>query len=167
MFKSYIGYIIFELFLLYITYRSITAFFTDHGLRLLLVHHIVAGVASWSIGSGGDDPRPHFIGLLNFGNEVVVVSYSLIVVFRKFGMNNHWFVEWNVRSLPVQYALRQILFMYTFYYILVHYSVLMTCGTLFYASFMFGTVFFTFGLNPYWLYETIIDSQEYQKAKKA
>ena len=115
MFQSYCGYIIFELVLLYITYQSISIFFTDRALRIFLAHHIVALVAGICL-SWGNDPKPHFIGLLNLGNEVVVVSYSLIVVYKKFGLDKHWFVTFNVFSLPLQYFARQILFLYSTYY---------------------------------------------------
>ena len=164
MFKSYIGYILFELGLLYITYRSLFAFFTDHGLRLLLIHHLIAMSASYTLVSS-DQPGPHYIGMLNFGNEAVVISYSLIVTFRKFGKNDHWFVEYNVKSLPLQYAARQILFMYTVYYFVANFSELISCGVVFYTCFITGISLFTFGLNPYWLYETIVDALEYHRDK--
>jgi len=166
MFEAYVGYILFEIGLLFITYRSVTAFFTDQGLRILLVHHLIAGVASYSIATSSD-PRPHYLGMLNLGNECVVISYSLIVVFRKFGMNKHWFVGFNVMMLTVQYALRQLLFLYSFYYVVINMETLLASGALFYWGLTAGIGFFTLVLNPYWLYETIIDANKYRKIKQA
>ena len=157
MFASYCGYVVFELFLLAITYQSITAFFTDRALRILLVHHLVAGSAALCLVWNSSRPMPHFIGLLNLGNEFVVVSYSFIVVYRKFGLSNHWMVYFNVKSLPVQYFARQLLFLYSVYYIHVNRAEIMVCGFTTYCCLTGGIWFMAFVLNPFWLYETIVD----------
>ena len=157
MCAAYFGYIIFEILLLYITYGSALAFFTDGALRILMVHHLVAGSAALCLVWNSSHPMPHFIGLLSMGNEFVVVSYSLIVVYRKFGLANHWVVKLNVKSLPVQYFLRQLLFLYSMHYIYVNRNELFQCGTTTFCCLSGGMFFMTFVLNPYWLYETIAD----------
>ena len=165
MFASYCGYIIFELVLLYITYQNIRVFFVDNALRIFLAHHIVALLAGICL-ARGEDPKPHYIGLLNLGNEFVVVSYSLIVIYKKLAMDKHWFVTFNVMSLPLQYFARQILFIYSTYYFIIHKDEIGKCGFYTFWGFAGGLFFMAFMLNPFWLYETIVDAQEHRKAKQ-
>ena len=167
IFESYLGYTIFEVMFVAFCARKVSDMMTKPGLRLLMVHHLLAGTAAYLLLRPG--PSPHYLALITLGNEFVVISYSITQMGEMLGKNNHNFVRYNAYSLPFQYIIRQLMFFHIAYTMFEHYEEMTSvCSDWFSYSVCFGGLNFVgLVINPYWTYETLTEAYKYKKLEKS
>ena len=167
IFEIYIGYIIFELFLMALWSEKLSDLATKPGLRILVLHHVLVGFASF--GLCRKSMAPHYLGLLSLGNEAAVISRAIIDIAKKLGFKDHFIVKFNTLFLPIQYILRQFLFFYIAYFMFTYYDVVvLTCADwLTFVTFYIGMNILGLVINPIWTFRNFRSAFRFWKSEKS